>query len=133
MRLIPSILALILATALASGDWATARQLNPKSPATSDAEYTASYEVLDRSFVAVADSRLNEASVDLWLTLEASEHRPSGKQTTIYCVHWLYVEATHTIEQVSGEQLRYLPGYFNASVREPGDSVDCRTFLLMSS
>jgi hypothetical protein len=117
-----------LATALASGDWATARQLNRKTPETTDAEYKASYDVLDRSFVALADSRVNEASVDLWLTLEASEHRATGRQTTIYCVHWQYLEAAHWIEQAAGEQIRSVSGYSDASVLKAEDTKSCHDF-----
>ena len=72
-----------LADALASGDWNTARSLDPGLGTVSDGELEDGYGSLDRATLLLVDARRQGDSDELLFVLVANER--AGAQTTLYC------------------------------------------------
>jgi hypothetical protein len=72
-----------LADALASGDWDTARSLDPGLGTVSDAQLEDGYGSLDRATLLLVDARRQGDSDELLFVLVANER--AGAQTTLYC------------------------------------------------
>jgi hypothetical protein len=104
-------LAAELATSLARGDWARARQLEPAKAGFSDAEYVAAYgDLVDSTPVVVAAT--DGTPVRLRLGLVAVQTTSAGEQTTLYCVTWTADPQSSQVTQVAGEssQVRVAAG-----------------------
>ena len=72
-----------LADALASGDWNTARSLDPGLGTVSDEELEDGYGSLDRATLLLVDARRQGDNDELLFVLVANER--AGAQTTLYC------------------------------------------------
>ena len=95
-----------LVDAFAGRDWAAARMISPQTPEWSDQWYAADFAGLDKATVYLQASDATEGHVDMWLAEVTNETRPWGSQTTIYCVHWAYAEATRTIARIASVKER---------------------------
>lgn len=116
-----------LAVALAAGDWTTARQINPRIPYT-DAELAEGYEGLEASTLILGGNEwVSENQLALYLLMVAHQSRPSGQQTSIYCVRWDYRSDEQTIEQVAGRLVLQEQGWTPASEAERG-AASCVDF-----
>jgi hypothetical protein len=71
------------ADALASGDWNTARNLDPSLGTVSDEELEDGYGSLDHATLLLVDARHEGDSDELLFVLVANER--TGAQTTLYC------------------------------------------------
>ena len=72
-----------LADALASGDWNTARSLDPGLGTVNDEELEDGYGSLDRATLLLVDARRQGDNDELLFVLVANER--AGAQTTLYC------------------------------------------------
>jgi len=114
-----------LATAFADGDWATARRISP-IPAWDDATYEEGFAGLERAEVVLADSsRGTDQKVQLWLAQIAHESRPEGRQTSVYCILWIFDPATRTIARESGHLLVKEAGFVPPGDLRRGAGVEC--------
>ena len=95
-----------LVDAFAGRDWTAARTISPQTPEWSDQWYAADFAGLDKATVYLQASDATEGHVDMWLAEVTNETRPWGSQTTIYCVHWAYAEATRTIARIASVKER---------------------------
>jgi hypothetical protein len=94
-----------LADAFAESNWAAVRQLSPTNPLT-DAQLTEGYGGLDELTLVLGGSRaIDSKTIVLYLMQVAHETRPTGPQTSLYCVRWDYHADTQTIVQQAGELL----------------------------
>jgi hypothetical protein len=98
-----------LANAFANSDWTTARTLGPQTPEWSDRKYEQGFAGLDAASVALADSDViglpgaGGSRVDMWLVEVAHEVRSTAQQTTVYCVHWAYLEDAGIVQLIAGK------------------------------
>jgi hypothetical protein len=95
--------------ALASGNWAAARALDPADRRT-NRQLQAAYGAVTDATLIPAKERRSGNTVDLRLGLVAHEDDPSGPQTAVMCVHWRANLATETVHRISSARLRLLPG-----------------------
>lgn len=89
-----------LASALADGDWARARQLNPAVATWSDDEFEEGYGDLAASTVVpVGTSDVGGGRMDLRMGLVAHQYVEGDRRTTLYCVTWRVDPALGTVGQ----------------------------------
>ena len=97
-----------LANAFANRDWKTARTLSPQTPEWSDRKYEQGFAGLDSASVALADSDVigapgaDGSRIEMWLVEIAHEVRSSARQTSVYCVHWAYLEDAGIVQLIAG-------------------------------
>jgi len=96
-----------LADALASGDWDTARRLNPALSDLSDAEFEDGYGGLDRAALLLVDATPAGDGHDLVAVLVANEL--AGVRTSFYCVV-SNVSGEGTVRQRSADLVHRVPG-----------------------
>lgn len=100
-----------LASAFAVGDWTTARAISPL-PEWDDATFEAAFEGLEASTIVLAAASAEaDSSVRLWLALIAHETRPSGPQTSVYCMEWYYNDPTGQIDRLASVTIDTNPGF----------------------
>lgn len=88
-----------LATALANGDWDTARQLNPDLEGWSDERFEENYGDLERSTVIpISSSQTGNGHHDLRLGLVAHQIVDGGQRTTVYCATYRVNSEAGTVE-----------------------------------
>ncbi|MGE0881234.1 MAG: hypothetical protein AB7L13_12555 [Acidimicrobiia bacterium] len=79
-----------LATALASGDWPTARRLEPARASWTDQQFTDGYGDLDASTVVpVSTNRMADGRYELKMVLVAFRTIKGAPVTTVFCGDWL--------------------------------------------
>jgi hypothetical protein len=105
-----------LGDAFANGDWDTARLISPL-PEWTDKVYEEGFDGLEAVTIFPVSYYLREERVEMWLLQVAHESRPTGPQTSLYCVRWDYLFAREIIERVTGYLLVTNPGYDS-----PGDA-----------
>ena len=119
-----------IAAALATGDWATARQLGPTDRRRSDAQLQAGYGAVTDVTLVPAKITRSRGRTDLRLGLVAHEDHPSGPATAVMCVHWRVDDRTGEVQRISSARLRLEPGTL-----DPADLADelratCATYPL---
>ncbi len=93
------------ATALATGDWATARQIEPALNGSSDAALQQGYGGLEESTIAYVrgdSQQLDVASV-------AWEDVGAGPRTNVYCFKFAVDTSSDTINELSSNQATQTP------------------------
>ena len=118
-----------VAAALADGDWAAVRRLDPNEGRT-DAQLETAYGPL--TDVAIVPARITRANgqVDMRLGLVAHENDPGGPATALLCAHWNYDPATHTVDRVSSTRLQLQPGRLDPTTVAPDLARTCATYPL---
>ncbi len=119
-----------MAAALADGDWAEARRLSPTDRRT-DAEFARDYAGLQESIVVPArQTTLSSGLVDLRLGLVAHEARPTGDQTSLFCVHWIVDPVDSTVQRLSAALLHTDPGTIPPEQVSASLAATCSTLPL---
>jgi hypothetical protein len=118
-----------VAAALADGDWAAVRRLDPDEGRT-DAQLETAYGPL--TDVAIVPARITRANgqVDLRLGLVAHEDDSGGPATALLCAHWQYDPATHTVDRVSSVRLQLQPGRLDPATVAPDLARTCARYPL---
>jgi hypothetical protein len=118
-----------VAAALADGDWAAVRRLDPDEGRT-DAQLETAYGPL--TDVAIVPARISRANgqVDMRLGLVAHEDDPGGPATALLCAHWNYDPATHTVDRVSSTRLQLQPGRLDPATVAPDLARTCASYPL---
>jgi len=118
-----------VAAALADGDWAAVRRLDPDEGRT-DAQLETAYGPL--TDVAIVPARITRAHglVDMRLGLVAHEDDPGGPATALLCAHWNYDPATQTVDRVSSTRLQLQPGRLDPASVAPDLARTCATYPL---
>jgi hypothetical protein len=118
-----------VAAALADGDWAAIRRLDPDEGRT-DAQLETAYGPL--TDVAIVPARITRANgqVDLRLGLVAHEDDPGGPATALLCAHWQYDPATRTVDRVSSVRLQLQPGHLDPATVAPDLARTCASYPL---
>ncbi len=120
----------VLATALAAGDWAAARQLGPTDRRRTDAQLETAYgPVTDVTLMPARVVRSGQW-IDLRLGLVAHEDHESGPATAVMCVHWRVDETTRAVERISSVRLRLEQGTLDPSVLVDELTARCATYPL---
>jgi hypothetical protein len=96
-----------LADALAAGDWATARQLDPGLRSQSDEALEDGYGGLDQATLLLVDAAPTADGHDLLVVLIANER--AGAQTSLYCAGTT-VSGGSTVHQRDAALLERFPG-----------------------
>lgn len=114
------ILAQQLATAYADGDWETARRISPL-PAWDDATYEEGFGGLEASTVFLGGTDTTDPTrLGMYLMQVAHETRPTGDQTSLYCVRWDLQIGSSTIDKIAGNILLQEPGFTPPADAERG-------------
>jgi hypothetical protein len=116
-----------LASALADGDWSTARAISPL-PDWDNQTYAEGFAGLDASTVFLGG--VDDSDPDrlvMYLMQVAHESRQEGAQTSIYCVRWDLLIDSSTIDKVAGELLLREPGFTPPADAERG-AFQCDRF-----
>lgn len=115
-----------LASALADGDWATARALQPDRAGYSDADF-AGYEDLEASTVIpVGPVPIGTSTQTLNLGLVAHQNQGGTVQTTVYCVTWTVNPAAQTVRQEQRyDELVVLPGHVDPESQRSTIESNC--------
>lgn len=116
-----------LATALADGDWQTARTLQPDRAGTSDASFASSYGDLVASTVVPAGPvSIGTSTQTLRLGLVAHQNRGGSDLTTVYCVVWTVDPAAQTVFQQDGSfELTSLSGHVDPESQRSTIEANC--------
>ena len=123
-----------LVTAFAHGDWEAARTISPQSPEWSDAKYAKGFAGLNEAFLTSSDSLIwgptggHAGRVELWLVEVAHETRATTARTSVYCVHWTFVEETQTLLRVAGRTIKSVAGTLDPSAQANDALVACDHF-----
>ena len=123
-----------LATAFAHGDWTAARTISPQSPEWSDAKYAKGFAGLDEAFVTPSNSLIlgptggHAGSVEMWLVEVAHETRAAAHRTSVYCIHWTFVEESQAIVRVAGIKVASNAGTLDPSAQTADALPACNHF-----
>jgi len=119
-----------IAAALATGDWALARQLGPTDRTRTDAQLQAGYGAVTDLTLVPARIVDGGRRTDLRLGLVAHEEHASGPATAVMCVHWRVDDATRSVQRISSVRLRLEPGVIDPAAVADELRDTCATYRL---
>lgn len=116
-----------LATALAAGDWPTARTMQPDRAGTTDALFARDYADLVASTVVPAGPvSIGTSTQTLRLGLVAHQRDGDGDHTTVYCVTWTVDPAAQTVvQQQNSSELTVLSGHVDPESQRSTIEANC--------